>query len=59
VTVVRCVILCAAADRYCAAITGVLPSDPLALADIEQAYFFIEDVFQVRPMALMLLVERG
>jgi hypothetical protein len=35
----------------------VLPSDPLALADIEQAYFFIEDVFQVRPMALMLWLD--
>jgi hypothetical protein len=35
------------ADRYCAAITGVLPADPFILADIEQAYFLMEDVFQV------------
>lgn len=47
----------AAIDRYCAAITGVLPADPLVLADIEQAYFFMEDVYQ--PLAPVMTMERN
>eukprot|EP00882_Tetradesmus_deserticola_P010475 GHRQ01011064.1.p1 GENE.GHRQ01011064.1~~GHRQ01011064.1.p1 ORF type:complete len:234 (+),score=87.78 GHRQ01011064.1:251-952(+) len=44
----------AAIDRYCAAITGVLPSDPLVLADIDQAYFFLEEVVQPLPPVMAL-----
>ncbi|WIA33678.1 hypothetical protein OEZ86_006797 [Tetradesmus obliquus] len=47
----------AAIDRYCAAITGVLPADPLLLADIEQAYFFLEDIFQ--PTQPVMALERN
>eukprot|EP00878_Enallax_costatus_P005282 GHUV01005549.1.p1 GENE.GHUV01005549.1~~GHUV01005549.1.p1 ORF type:complete len:191 (+),score=79.24 GHUV01005549.1:349-921(+) len=36
----------AAIDHYCAAITGVLPEDPLTLADAEQAYCFIADIWE-------------
>jgi glutathione S-transferase len=36
----------AAIDRYCAAITGRLPADPLNVAEAENAYFFLEDLWQ-------------
>lgn len=42
-----CLHLCRPADRYCATITGMLPSDPWKLAWAEQGYFFMEDLWQV------------
>lgn len=41
-------LLLLSADRYCAAITGVLPEDPLKVAEAEQAYCFIADIWEVR-----------
>jgi glutathione S-transferase len=35
-----------AIDRYVAKITGFLPDDPLTAALADQAYFFVEDVWQ-------------
>jgi hypothetical protein len=36
------------ADHYAAKLAGLVPTDPLAAALADQAYFFVEDVLQVR-----------
>jgi hypothetical protein len=46
VLVHRCCVC--AADRYVAQRAGLLPSDPWKVAQADQAYFFCEDVWQVR-----------
>jgi hypothetical protein len=38
-------------DRYVAQRAGLLPSDPWQVAVADQAYFFCEDVWQVRGAA--------
>lgn len=43
-------------DRYCAAITGVLPKDPLKLAEAEQAYCCIADIWEVSDEAAVTVV---
>jgi hypothetical protein len=46
-----CILLCLffCADHYAAKLAGLVPTDPLAAALADQAYFFVEDVLQVRP----------
>lgn len=40
------------ADHYIASLTGMLPTDPLKLAEADQFYFFMEDVFAVSSLPL-------
>jgi glutathione S-transferase len=47
----------AAIDRYCAAITGRLPADPLKVAEADHAYFFLEDLWQ--PISPVMAVVRN
>lgn len=44
-----------AADHYAAKLAGLVPSDPLAAALADQAYFFVEDVLQVCHLLLCYL----
>jgi hypothetical protein len=50
----RCCCFDCVADHYAAKLAGLMPADPLAAALADQAYFFVEDILQVRPSAQQL-----
>eukprot|EP00882_Tetradesmus_deserticola_P019729 GHRQ01021260.1.p1 GENE.GHRQ01021260.1~~GHRQ01021260.1.p1 ORF type:complete len:171 (+),score=41.97 GHRQ01021260.1:151-663(+) len=47
----------AAIDRYCASLTGMLPADALTLAQVEQGYFFMNDIWE--PIATAMTANRN